>query len=263
MDSSTPTLPQTQIPNDLAQRFERLMLVHAASDYKAMLEQAADQHWSHHRLLDELTGAELQHRSQKGLERRLDRSRLGRHSLMGDFDWNWPKRIDRPTIERALSGEFVAAGRNLILLGSNGVGKTMLAKNIARAAIFAGFSALFLTAAELLDSLAVDSSELRRKRVDTLLAPHLLVLDELGYLAYDDRAADLLFLVINARYLKRRSVLITTNLAFKDWSSVFPNATCILTLVDRLTHHADVVLIEAASHRMRESRLEAEARSHP
>jgi DNA replication protein DnaC len=90
--------------------------------------------------------------------------------------------------------------------------------------------------------------------------PALLCLDEIGYLSYDDHAADLLYKVINPRYEKRRSLLVTTNLAFKDWNAVFPNATCIVTLIDRLTHHADVTSIEADSYRRRESEAEAAAR---
>lgn len=80
------------------------------------------------------------------------------------------------------------------------------------------------------------------------------------HLSYDDHAADLLYKVINPRYEKRRSLIVTTNLAFKDWNSVFPNATCIVTLIDRLTHHADVTAIDADSYRRRESETEAAAR---
>jgi IstB-like ATP binding protein len=93
----------------------------------------------------------------------------------------------------------------------------------------------------------------------TTLAPTLLVIDECGYLSYDAHAADLLFEIVNHRY-ERNSVLLTTNKAFKDWNTVFPNATSIAALLDRLTHHADVTLIEGTSYRVRESELEAAAR---
>ena len=84
------------------------------------------------------------------------------------------------------------------------------------------------------------------------------MLDEVGYLAYDAHAADLLFEIVNHRY-ERNSVVLTTNKAFKEWNTVFPNATCIAALLDRLTHHAEVTLIEGDSYRMRESQMEAEA----
>jgi DNA replication protein DnaC len=87
----------------------------------------------------------------------------------------------------------------------------------------------------------------------------LVWIDEVGYLSYDATAADLLYEVVNQRY-ERRSIVLTTNKAFKDWNSVFPNATSIATLLDRLTHHADIALIEGQSYRVRESELEIAAR---
>ena len=178
---------------------------------------------------------------------------------MADFDWNWPSRIDRELIERALSLEFIGEGRNLILLGANGLGKTMIAKNIAYAAATAGQSVLFRTAAELLADLSCDSPQLRRRKFSFYARPRLLCIDEVGYLSYDSSSADLLYEVINRRY-ERNSVLITTNRAFKDWNEVFPNAACIATMLDRLTHHADITRIEGRSFRLRESELEAAAR---
>jgi hypothetical protein len=144
----------------------------------------------------------------------------------------------------------------LIVCGTNGLGKTLIAKNIAHVAVLAGHSVLFRTAADLLADLDGDSPGLRRRKFRFYARPALLVIDECGYLAYDAHAADLLFEVINHRY-ERNSILLTTNKAFKDWNTVFPNATCIAALLDRLTRHADVTLIEGTSYRVRESELEA------
>jgi DNA replication protein DnaC len=141
----------------------------------------------------------------------------------------------------------------------------MIAKNIAFAAVTAGHGVLFRTASELLADLACDSPQLRRRKFNFYARPRLLCIDEVGYLSYDSTAADLLYEVINRRY-ERNSILITTNRAFKDWNEVFPNATCIATLLDRLTHHADISKIEGKSFRVRESELEAAARgkkAHP
>ena len=87
----------------------------------------------------------------------------------------------------------------------------------------------------------------------------LLCIDEVGYLSFDDKAADLLYEVVNRRY-ERKPVILTTSRPFKEWNEVFPNATCIVTLLDRLLHHADVTAIEGDSCRMRESEQETAAR---
>ena len=127
------------------------------------------------------------------------------------------------------------------------------------AAVMAGYSVLFRTASDVIEHLQCDSPQLRRRRINAYSRPHLLCIDELAYLSYDDNAADLLYEVINRRY-EKRSVIITTNRTFKEWNQVFPNATCIATLLDRLTHHADVTVFEGDSYRVHESEQESAAR---
>jgi DNA replication protein DnaC len=246
--------------NDLASQLQALGLLATANALDDLLARATEHRLAPRALIEDIVRGEIADRSRRSLERRRMRSRLGTFKTIADFDWNWPKKIDRPLIERALSLEFLREGRNLILLGPNGVGKTMLSKNIADQAVLAGYSVLFRTAAELLDDVQCDSPERRRQRIAAYTRPHLLCIDEIGYLSYDDHAADLLYKVINPRYEKRRSLLVSTNLAFKDWNGIFPNATCIVTLIDRLTHHADVTLIEGDSYRRRESEAEANTR---
>jgi len=253
--SSLNTNPTTELPRQLA----HLGLHATASNLEDLVARATKGRWSARDLLEEIARAESAERARRGLQRRLARSRLGRFKMMADFDWNWPKRIDRDAIERALSLEFLKEGRNFILLGSNGLGKTMITKNIAHAAVLAGYSVLFRTAAELIEDLQVDSPELRRRKLAVYGRPHLVCIDEVGYLSYDNHAADLLYEVVNRRY-EQKSLIVTTNRAFKEWNQVFPNATCIATLLDRLTHHADVSVIEGSSYRVRESEQEAASR---
>ena len=255
---SSPTTTTTDLT--LAAQLERIGMRATAGTGDDLIARATTGRWSPATLLEELARLELADRGRRSLERRLRRSRVGRFKPLADFDWNWPKKIDRGRLEQILTLGFLREERNVVLMGPNGVGKTMIARNLVHAAIHAGYTAVFRTAGELLDDLSCDSPELRKRKIATYARPDLLVIDELGYLSYDDHAADLLYRVVNPRYDKRRPIVITTNLAFKDWTTVFPNATCIVTLVDRITHHCDIVTIEADSYRRRESDQEAVAR---
>ena len=224
-------------PSELAAQLKKLGFRVLPDQLEDFLGRAKKGRWSTRSALAEMARLEEIERSRRSLERRLGNARIGRFKPLVDFDWDWPKKIDRPLLERALTLDFVPEGRNLILLGANGLGKTMITQNIAHAAVLAGHSVLFRTASELLDDLQLDSSELLRRRLKKYARPSLLCIDEVGYLSYDCHAADLLYEVINRRY-EHRSIIVTTNRAFKDWNVVFPNATCIVSLLDRLTHHA-------------------------
>jgi DNA replication protein DnaC len=252
------TCPESPTP-ELASRLAQIGLRSLPPGLDDFLARATRGRWSPRQMLEELARAEESERSRRSLERRLRHSRIGRFKPIADFDWNWPKKIDRPVIERALTLDFIPEGRNLILLGTNGLGKTMISKNIAHAAVLAGYSVLFRTASEILDDLQCDSLELQRRKLKKYARPQLLCIDELGYLSYDHHAADLLYEIVNRRY-ERRSIIVTTNRAFKEWNQVFPNATCIATLLDRLTHHADFTVLEGSSYRVRESEQEAQKR---
>jgi DNA replication protein DnaC len=257
--NSPATLTMTIPNNDLVAHLEQIGLKAVAQNLDDFIARATKGRWSPRLLLEELSQIESRERARLSLEHRLRFSGIGRFKPVADFDWNWPKKIERDVMERALTLDFIQEHRNLILLGRNGLGKTMIAKNIAYAAVMAGYSVLFRTAAKLIEDLQCDSPQLRRRRIQTYARPHLLCIDELAYLSYDDNAADLLYEVINRRY-EEGSVVITTNRAFKEWNQVFPNATCIATLLDRLTHHADATVIEGESYRVHESEQEAAAR---
>jgi DNA replication protein DnaC len=208
-------------------------------------------------------GWESVERAQRSLERRLREAHLGRFKPLVDFDWSWPKHCDRTAIEELMSLQFLADASSVVLFGTNGVGKTMLALNIAHQAVLQGHTALFTTAGQMLGELAaLDSDSALRRRLQHYTAPDLLLIDEVGYLSYSNRHADMLFELISRRYL-RKSTVVTTNRRFADWGEVFPNAACVVSLVDRLMHRAEVVRIEGESYRQKEAeeRLAARARA--
>lgn len=233
-----------------------------AADLDDLLARATKTRWTARQVLEEMARAERRDREHKSLQRRVKRSRVAKFKPMADFDWNWPKSIDRPVIERALGGELIRARENLVLVAAQGLGKTMIAKNLAHQAVLQGYSALFVEASRmLLDLGSQDSSRALERRLRHYASPDVLCIDEVGYLSYDARAADLLFEVISRRY-ENKSVVVTTNLAFGDWPTVFPNASCVTALVDRLTHHADIALITGESYRRREAEEARKARQN-
>lgn len=205
------------------------------------------------RLLD----YEERERQRRSLQRRLDSARLGAFQAIADFDWSWPKKIDRQCVEEILRLEFLAEPANVVLVGPNGVGKTMIVKNLAHQALLRGYTVRFTTAGEMLGDLASQSSDHSlAQRLRRYCRPQLLVIDEVGYLSYGARYADLLFEVVTRRY-QNRSIALTTNKPFSEWKDVFPDAACVVTLVDRLIHRAEIVAIEGESFRLKEARERA------
>jgi DNA replication protein DnaC len=188
---------------------------------------------------------EEQERSRRSLERRLQDAHIGRFKPLCDFDWNWPTRCDRAAIETLMTLDFLKDATNVVLVGQNGTGKTMLAQNIAHQALVAGQTALFTTAGQLLGDLAaLDSDSALRRRLHHYARPALLAIDEL----------------ISRRY-QNKSTLITTNRSFTEWKEVFPNAACVVSLVDRLVHRAEIIVIEGESYRAKEARERNEQRA--
>ncbi len=244
----------------LAESLVALGLRHAAAHLDDLVATSTKKRLGPLETIELLVEREGQHRARKSLERRLARSRIGRFKPIADFEWDWPKRIDRDAIEAALRLEFLEGGRNIVLVAPQGLGKTMLARNIANQAVLAGHSVLFVTAAQLLlDLAAQDSARALERRFRHYCRPTLLCIDEIGYLSYDARNADLLFQIISRRY-EHKSIVMTTNLAFSDWPTIFPNATCATALIDRTVHHADVIAIEGDSYRRREAETDKKAR---
>lgn len=200
-------------------------------------------------------------RAQRSLLRRVAAARIGRFKPLCDFDWSFPKKCDRGAIEELMTLEFLKEATNVVLIGPNGVGKTMLARNIAHQALIHGHTVRFVSAGEMLAELsALDSDSALRRKLRQYGAPTLLCIDEVGYLSYGNRHADLLFEVINRRY-ESKSILLTTNKSFSSWPEVFPNASCVVSMVDRITHHAEIIAIDGESYRIKEAREAAKKKA--
>ncbi|MDI7268501.1 MAG: ATP-binding protein, partial [Myxococcota bacterium] len=178
----------------------------------------------------DLLAVEEQERQRRSLERRIKNARIGRFKPMADFDWAWPVSIDREAVEELFGLGFAREAVNVVLVGPNGCGKTMILQNLAYQAILAGFTVRFTSASAMLNDLAAqDGARAFQLAMRRYCNPQILAVDELGYLSYDNRHADLLFEVVTRRY-GEKPIIVSTNKAFGDWGEVFPNAACVVTL---------------------------------
>jgi len=220
-------------------------------------------HWSeieNEPWLEALINWEESERSQRSIDRRLTSAHLGRFKTMNDFDWSWPIKCDRRAVEEWMSLSFIKDATNPILCGPNGIGKSMIARNIGYQAVMKGYTVLFTTAGEMLNNLAAqDGDNALRRRLKYYALPQVLIVDEMGSLSYSNRHADLLFEIISRRY-EEKPTLITTNKPFSEWGELFPNASCVVSLIDRLIHHSEIVTIEGDSFRLKDAKAVNEKR---
>ena len=201
---------------------------------------------------------EVGRREDKSLAQRIRRARFPLAKTLDQFQWNWPKKINRPQIQNLFRLNFIEQKSNAIFLGGVGLGKTHLCIALGHAACVRGYSVLFTTAIDIIHTLsaAAPTGSLKRT-MQRYLKPKLLVVDELGYLPIDKLGADLLFQIISERY-ERGAILMSTNRAFKNWPEIFNNDTTLTSaLLDRLLHHADTCVVEGKSYRAKDHMPEA------
>lgn len=207
--------------------------------------------------LRSLLDCEAEERQKRSLIRRIGNARLGVFKPIADFDWTWPTKIDREGVEDLFRLGFVEEAANIVLIGGNGLGKTTIAANLLHRALLAGHTALRVTASEMLNDLAAqDSAQSLARRLHRYCTPTVLMLDEVGYLAFGTRHGDLLFEVVSRRH-QTKPIVLTTNRVFKEWNDVFSNSSCVTALVDRLTHRAEILKIEGDSYREKEAKERA------
>lgn len=193
-------------------------------------------------------------RRQRSFERRRSTAHIERFNSLADFDWEWPTQCDRELIEGWMRLNFINEAINPILCGPNGIGKTMIACNVAYEALVRGYTVHFTTASDMLNGLArLDSDTLLRQRIKYYTHPSILIIDAVGILSYSHRHADLLFEIINHRY-EKKSTMIATTKSFTEWRDIFPNATSVVSIIDRLLHHSEIVNLEGQSYRLKESK---------
>ena len=243
-------MPNHEKPEErLKRHLLSLQLTRILEIYPKVLETAAKEKVSLLEILDRLVSAEADSRFERLVARRVKDARIPVQKTIDSFDFTHAKRINRAQILSLFNLEFIAKRTNVLFLGTTGIGKSHLASALALAACQKGHRVLFTTAVNIVNHLqAAQADGTFMKRLRTYTAPDCLVIDELGYLPIDRLGADMLFQVISGRY-ERGSVILTSNRAFKDWASVFNDATVAAAVIDRLAHHSEVILMQGRSHR--------------
>ncbi|MEN6301990.1 MAG: IS21-like element helper ATPase IstB [Bryobacteraceae bacterium] len=239
--------------SSLPEYLKELQLVWCLQHHEELAQQAAQQGWAHPDYLEHLLEGECHRRRENRTRRRLQAARFPVQKTLDAFDWSWPKKIDRTHVMDLMRLAFLEDKTNVILLGGVGLGKSHVATAIGRQACLQGHSVLWTTAIEMVNVLvAAQAAQRLRQELKKYFAPDLLILDELGYLPIDKQGADLLFQVVSARY-ERGSILLTTNRPFKQWAAIFNNDNTLASAVlDRLLHHAQTLVIEGQSYRMKD-----------
>ena len=221
--------------------------------FESLAKEAAQAHRGHVDYLAGLVEGEALDRQQRAIVRRIRQARFPVIKTLDSFQWTWPRKINRLQVQNLFRLKFVEDKANVIVLGGVGLGKTHLATALGYAACLKGHSVLFATAVDVINTLAAAQHAGRLKQeLNKYLKPTLIILDEIGYLPIDKTGADLLFQIISKRY-EQGSIVLTSNRVFKKWPEIFNNdATLTSALLDRLLHHAETVLIEGKSYRMKD-----------
>ena len=212
-------------------------------------------------IIDRIADLEILEKNVRSTSQRIKTAKIGKFHHMQEFDWDHPNKINKDTIMDLFNLEFLKKNANVVIAGPQGLGKTMISRNLAYKAATKGYTALFTTAAKLVMDLgSAESSVALARKLKAYTRPRLLVIDEIGYLSFDQKSADLIFEIVNQRY-ECGSIVMTTNLAFKDWGEVFPGSPCVTAMIDRLTHHCEIIKIQGPSYRTKESKEKVRERT--
>jgi len=238
----------------------RLHLANARRAWRDLVARAEKEQWTYHDFLSTLIAEEVAHRQQTRIQRYSRRSRFPFLKTVDDFNFTYQSTVKLALLGSALSPDFVTDGRNLVFHGKPGRGKTHLAVAIGYRAIQNGFDALFVTAAELIEDLSVASHD--NPLADALVryvAPHVLIVDEVGYLTYSHDAANVLYHVVTQRHQARRSMIFTSNKHPNDWGAVLHDDDLAAAIVDRVLERGRLLHLDGPSMRTKHLGLDAPA----
>jgi DNA replication protein DnaC len=230
-----------------------LKLSYFLEHHQALAQEAVEKNWTQLDFLSRLTEGEALRRKDRATQRRIQAARFPVIKTLEQFNWTWPKKINRPQVQNLFRLSFLKDKANVIFMGGAGLGKTHLSTALAYEGCLAGHTVLFTTAIDIVNTLAAAQSTHRLKaELKKYMSPSIVCIDELGYLPIDKTGADLLFQVFSQRY-ETGSTIVTTNQPYKNWPKIFNNdSTLTSAVLDRLLHHAETVIVEGRSYRMKD-----------
>ena len=233
---------------------DTVQLAFVREHYAEFVQTAAKQQWDHLPLLARLVEGEAAWRRDRAIARRIRLARFPVKKTLDGFDWTWPKKINRQQVMNLFRLQFVEQASNVVSIGGVGLGKSHLAIALGLRACEERYSVLFASAVDVVNTLAAGRL---KQGLNRYIKPRVLVLDELGYLPIDKTGADLLFQIVSQRY-ERGATVITTNRVYRKWPEIFNNdATLTSAVLDRLLHHAETVVLEGKSFRMKDANPES------
>jgi len=249
----------------IAEQCEQLSLNAMATNWSELASQTIKKEGSYADFIEQLLRSELLARQERTKSTLLKFASLPSVKTLEHYDFNFAAGAPRAQLKELASLVFIERAENIVLLGPSGVGKTHLAIAFAYKAIMAGIKTRFISAADLMLQLSVAKKQDKLKSYlqRTVLAPKLLVIDEIGYLPFGREEANLFFNVIAKRY-EKGSLILTSNLPFTQWATAFANdQTLTAAMLDRLLHHAHIVQITGESYRLKDKRKIGIAPSTP
>jgi len=241
----------------VCEKYRALRLNTCMRQLPAVIQMAAEKNWPTLKTIEHLLDLELEARRQTQMLLRFKQSRLCETPTIDQFDFNFhsSRKNQKSKILQLLALDFLSEKKDLILIGNPGVGKSFLAKIIAYAATQQGFKVLFTTAMDMINHLvAAEADHSLLKKLHHYASPQLLLIDELGYLPLGTQGSNLFFQVISQRH-ERKSTLITTNLPFADWGTIFDSTTVATAIADRLVYNSEILILEGSSYRKRSRKI--------